>query len=233
MAKGYKGRAFVNRQMPFNKAIEHEAARLLVESDPDITDSQFEKDLPAVKKALKLAAAEKCAKIEVISPFEPDEIKLSEMDPESFDLLTESNIRRICEEIMETGLGVAQAGRIVGFPAETTMEYFATGNADYAAGMPTRKAVFAYHVNMAIGALQSHLAKRILEKPMNWQNLSFMLERCHAEDFSDKKVSKKEVKANSQLEALQRQLSGAVTPGEQRRNGTPPRQLKAPQEPPE
>lgn len=232
MASGYKGRPFVNRRQPLNKLVEFEAVRLLVESEPEISDEQLKEDSKALRAALQRAHAERSIIIEVVSPFTLDEIVLppKHVDPDNpdwseHDLLTEPKIREACRQIMEEYVNTPMAAMGVGIPAQTALEYLETGRADLAAGISSRKAVFAEYTDMASNALFRELLKKITTAKFGFQNFSFILERCFPEHFSDKRVSKKETKVNSQLEALQRQLSGAMGPSEQRR-------LPAPSKPP-
>lgn len=233
MAKGYKGRAFVGRTPPLNKLIDFEATELLVQENPDISDEQLRKDSVELRKAITRAHAERAIKIEVITPFSMGDIMLPEKEHDEHDILDVESIREMVRQITEDYVNIPIAGEGVGIPPQTAIEYLETGRADLAAGIHSRKAVYAKFVGMAANALKRELIKKIATAKMGFQNFSFILERCFPEDFSDKRVSKKETKVNSQLEALQRQLSGAMTPGEQRRNGTPPKPLPAPQEPPE
>jgi len=240
-----KKRAYVNRPVPLGKAIEFEAVRLLVESEPDISDSQLKEDSAALRRALAKAHAERVIKIEVISPFSMGDIVLPDkhVDPDNpdwseHDLLTEECIREICRQIMEDYVNIPLAAMGVGIPAQTAMEYLETGRADHAAGLPTRKAIFAKFADSACNALVRELLRKIVNAKLGFQQFSFVLERCFPEHFSDKRVSKKETKANSQLEALQRQLSGAMGPGLQRQlSGAmgpgEQRRLPAPKKPPQ
>jgi len=227
-----KKRAYTNRPVPLGKAIEFEAVRLLVEDNPDISDSQLKEDSAALRRALAKAHAERNVQIEVVSPFSMGDIVLPEKhidhdNPEwsDHDLLTEEGIREICRQIMEEHINIPLAAMGVGIPAQTALEYLETGRADASAGLPTRKAVFARFADWASNALVRELVKKVVTSKLGFQQFSFVLERLFPEHFSDKRVSKKETKVNSQLEALQRQLSGAMGPGDMRR-------LPAPKNPP-
>ena len=219
MAQGYKGRWFANRQPPRGKVVEFEAVRLLVEENPDISEEQLREDSKELRRAIQRVHAQEKIKIEVVSPFSLGDIVLPEKhvdleNPEwsEHDLLTVEGIQEICQQIMNDYVNTPMAASGVGIPAQTAVEYLDTGRADLAAGLPTRKAVFAKFTDAAVNALVRELLKKIVTAKMGFQNFSFILERCFPEHFSDKRVSKKETKVNSQLEALQRQLSGAMTP---------------------
>jgi len=218
-----KRRTFVSRQTPPKKLLEVEAIRLLVESKPDITDEEIVENKSLLALAMARQAAEQSTIVEVQSPFCLGEIALPDKhinteNPEwsDHDLLSDELVREFCRVIMEDQVNVDLAGMAVGIPPQTVREYIETGNADLAAGLDTRKAMFAKHANQAVYAVVAETMKQIRKVKMGWQNHSFSLERLFPEFFSDKRVSKKETKVSSQLEALQRQLSGAMTPDERR-----------------
>lgn len=214
------------RRQPFKKLVEMEALEILVQEDPEISEDQLRADSKALMSAIKRVHAQQVVKIEVVSPFSLGDIELPEkhVDPDNpewseHDLLTVEGIREMCQQIMQDYVNTPMAAMGVGIPAQTAMEYLETGRADLAAGLPTRKAAFAKFTDQACNALVRELLKKIVSAKLGFQQFSFILERCFPEHFSDKRVSKKEVKANSQLEALQRQLSGAMGPQETRRMG--------------
>ncbi len=215
----FKGRMFVARQTPPKKLSECEAVRLLVELKPDISNEELLENKPLVALAMQRHAAEQSTVVEVQSPFSLGGIELPEKHvnqehPEwsDHDLLSDELVREFCRVIMDDQVNVDLAGMAVGIPPQTVREYIETGNADLAAGLPTRKAMFAKHANQAVYAVVAETMRQIRKVKMGWQNHSFSLERLFPEFFSDKRVSKKETKVSSQLEALQRQLSGAMGP---------------------
>lgn len=149
--------------------------------------------------------------INVNYPFNLDDISLPEMGHDEFDLLSDEVVRSLCLVIVDERVNVELAGQAVGIPANTMREYMDTGSADLAAGMVTRKAVVAEYANRAQAAVMIGLLKVIRERPHGFQNVSFILERIFPDHFSQKRTSKKESQQSSQLEALQRQLSGAFS----------------------
>lgn len=149
--------------------------------------------------------------INVTYSFNLDEISLPELGRDEFDLLSDEVARSLCRVIVDERVNVELAGQAVGIPANTMREYMDTGSADLAAGMGTRKAVVAEYANKAQAAVMIGLLKVIRERPHGFQNVSFILERIFPDHFSQKRTSKKESQQSSQLEALQRQLSGAFS----------------------
>jgi len=53
--------------------------------------------------------------------------------------------------------------------------------------------------------------KAVRRLPVGWQNHAFAMERMFPELFSEKRVSRKETQQSAALEALQRQLGGAMS----------------------
>jgi len=147
----------------------------------------------------------------VVSPFSLQYIILPPLADDEFDLLSDEVVRVICRAIVEDMVNGEFAAMSAGVPPTTMKEYLEVGCADLASGLDTRKAVTAKFVNQAVSAVVCELTRAVRERPNGWQNYSFVLERMFPEHFSLKRVTKKDSQQSSQLEALQRQLSGAIT----------------------
>lgn len=166
---------------------------------------------PLKRNQLKSLIGIEQSAVAVTYPFNLDEISLPELYDDEFDLLSDERVRSLCRTIMDERVNVEMAAQAVGIPANTMREYMDTGNADLAGGIDTRKAVVAEYANKAEAAVMMGLLKVIRDRPHGFQNVSFILERIFPHYFSQKRTSKKESQQSSQLEALQRQLSGAIS----------------------
>lgn len=165
---------------------------------------------PMKRKELKALIGIADGELVVHCPFDLGEVILPPLAGDEFDLLTEPKLRGICQLIVDGFMNGGLAATGFGIPSNTMREYLEVGAADLASGIPTRKAVAARYVFMAEGAVMVGLVEAILERPHGWGNYSFILERVFPEFFSAKRDTRRESKQSSQMEALQRQLSGAM-----------------------
>lgn len=163
-----------------------------------------------LKKAFdKLVAME--TQVVVESPFVSEAIPaLPAADPHLFDLLSDANIAEFARCIVEDQVSPEIAAMAVGIPPETMVEYIDAGAADLAAGIPSRKAVLASVAYKASYAVIRASLHSIHSLPVGWQNHAWSLARMFPHFFSDKRASKKENAAGAALEALHRQLGGAM-----------------------
>lgn len=144
--------------------------------------------------------------------FEPmPELKNKEANPEfnEFDLLSDDLLLRFCKAIVDDMASPELAAMSVGIPPATMKEYLDTGNADLAAGLPTRKALLARLALKGAYAVISASMRQIRRLPVGWQNHSVLLISLFPEFFSEKRTTKKEALVASRQEALQRQLGAA------------------------
>lgn len=142
--------------------------------------------------------------------FTVDVEALPELEPGQFDLLTDERIDALVASIANERVGVEVAAMSVGIPIGTLIEYVETGEADLAAGFPTRKAILAKAVMAARAAMIKARLKAIDAMPVAWQREAWALERMEPNLFSEKRNTKTETKQSAAMEALQRQLAGAM-----------------------